>query len=139
MVLTFFEVFVGLSIIGVDYAFLMALIIAFLDILPVFGVGTVLIPWSIIAFLTHDFGKGVGLIILWAIVTIIRQVAEPKIVGGSIGLHPIVTLIGMYVGFRLFGILGTFLAPAAIIAVRAYFGNRAINDNKTPIDSGVKK
>lgn len=139
MVLTFFEVFVGLSVIGVDYAFLLALGISFLDILPIFGVGTVLIPWAVFSFFTHNFSRGIGLVILWAIVTVIRQIAEPKIVGETIGLHPIVTLIGMYVGFRLFGIVGMFLAPAAIIAVRAYFGGKYIDIQNSAIDSAPKK
>lgn len=130
MLLTFFEVFIGLSIIRVDYAFLLALGISFLDILPIFGVGTVLIPWSIFAFITHDFGTGMGLLVLWAAITVIRQVTEPKILGESIGLHPIVTLMGMFVGFRLFGILGMLLAPAAIIAVKSYVGESQKGDEK---------
>ena len=139
MILTFFEVFIGLSAIGVDYAFLMALGISFLDILPVFGVGTVLVPWAVFSFFTHNFSRGIGLVILWGAVTVIRQIAEPKIVGGTIGLHPIVTLIGMYVGFKLFGIVGMFLAPAAIIAVKAYYGEKYADDQNSAIDSKVKK
>lgn len=136
MLLTFFEVFIGLSLIGVNYAFLLALGISFLDILPIFGVGTVLIPWSVFSFITHDFSTGMGLLILWAAITVIRQVTEPKIVGESIGLHPIVTLIGMYVGFRLFGIFGMFLAPAGTLAVKAYLSN---SGNAKTIDSKAKK
>ena len=139
MVLTFFELFIGLSILGVDYAFLLALGISFLDVLPIFGVGTVLVPWAVISFFTHDFSRGVGLVILWATVTVIRQIAEPKIVGETIGLHPIVTLIGMYVGFRIFGIVGMFLAPASIIAARAYFGQKYGEIQNSAIDSRQKK
>lgn len=142
MLLTFFELFIGLSVIGADYAFLLAIGISILDILPIFGVGTVLVPWAVFSFFTYDFGRGLGLIILWATVTVIRQIAEPRIVGGTIGLHPVVTLIGMYVGFRLFGIVGMFLAPAAIIAVRAYFGGKYAldtRDNGTALDSAKKK
>lgn len=139
MLLTFFELFIGLSVIGADYAFLLAIGISFLDILPIFGVGTVLVPWAVFSFFTYDFGRGLGLVILWAAVTVIRQIAEPRIVGGTIGLHPVVTLIGMYVGFRLFGIVGMFLAPAAIIAVRAYFGGKYALDNGMTIDRAKKK
>ena len=138
MVVTFFEVFIGLSVIGVDYSFLLALLISVLDILPVFGVGTVLIPWSVFSFFTHNFSRGIGLLILWGTVTVIRQIAEPKIVGGTIGLHPVVTLIGMYTGFKLWGFIGMFLAPAAIIAARSYLHSAQAN-NKTPIDSAQKK
>lgn len=139
MVLTFFEVFIGLSVIGADYAFLLALGISLLDVLPVFGVGTVLLPWAVFSFLTHNFSRGIGLVILWGTVTVIRQIAEPKIVGETIGLHPIVTLIGMYVGFRLFGIVGMLLAPAAIIAVRAYLRTKHPSLQNSPIDSTAKK
>lgn len=139
LILTFFEVFLGLSLIGVDYAFLLALTISFLDILPIFGVGTVLIPWALFSFFTHNFSRGIALVILWATVTVIRQVAEPKIVGETIGLHPIVTLIGMYVGFKLFGILGMFLAPAAIIAAKSYFGEKYASIQGSAIDSTAKK
>ena len=139
LVLTFFEVFIGLSLMSVDYAFLLALAISFLDILPVFGVGTVLIPWALFSFFTHNFSRGIALVVLWATVTVIRQIAEPKIVGETIGLHPIATLIGMYVGFRLFRIVGMFLAPAAIIAAKSYFGEKYVSIQGSAIDSKAQK
>ena len=139
MALTFTELYAGLTVIGTDYAFLLALGISFLDVLPILGVGTVLIPWALISFIGYDFGRGVGLIVLWAAVTVIRQLTEPRIVGGTIGLHPAVTLIGMYVGFRLFGIAGMFFAPAAIIASRAYLENRITQKEISAIDSVAKK
>ena len=136
---TFFELYIGLGIMGVDYSFLLALGISFLDALPIFGVGTVLIPWAVLSFITHDFALGFGLVILWALVSVIRQIIEPRIIGGTIGLHPIVTLIGMYVGFRLFSIVGMFLAPAVIIAARTYFGKKVIESPISAIDSEQKK
>ena len=139
MLLTFFELFIGLSVIGADYAFLLAIGISILDILPIFGVGTMLIPWAVFSFFTYDFARGLGLVILWATVTVVRQIAEPKIVGGTIGLHPVVTLIGMYVGFKLFGIVGMFLAPATIIAVRSYFGGKYVGESNRAIDSAKEK
>ncbi len=139
MALTFFELYIGLGIMGVDYSFLLALGISFLDALPIFGVGTVLIPWAVLSFITHDFALGFGLVILWALVSVIRQIIEPRIIGGTIGLHPIVTLIGMYVGFRLFSIVGMFLAPAVIIAARTYFGKKVIESPISAIDSEQKK
>lgn len=116
--LTFCELFVGFSILHVDYAFLLAFLVALVDILPVLGVGTVLIPWAIFSFFSKNFGLGVGLLILWCAVTVVRQVIEPRIVGGTFGIHPALTLFGIYVGFRLFGILGMFLAPAALVLGR---------------------
>lgn len=140
LMLTFFELFIGLSIIGIDYVFLSAMLISFIDILPIFGVGTILIPWSLISFFTHNFERGIGLIILWASVTVIRQIIEPKIVGNTIGLPPVVTLIGIYAGFKLFGIIGMFSAPAVILAARSYLIQKNQSDNaKKSIDSDKKK
>ena len=139
MALTFFEVFAGLSIIGARYAFLLALLISLLDVLPVLGVGTVLIPWSLLSFFSHDFNRGLGLLILWATVTVIRQIAEPKIVGGTIGLHPAAALIGMYAGLKLYGIIGMLLAPAALIAFRSLVSSSKPTHQKTPIDIAQKK
>ena len=118
MLITFCELFVGFSLLRVEYSFLLALLVSVIDILPVLGVGTILVPWSIIELLSRDFRMGFGLLALWGIITVVRQVSEPRIVGETIGLHPLLTLVGMYVGFRIFGIVGMLLAPALIIAVR---------------------
>ena len=118
MFITFCELFAGFSILRVEYSFLLALAISVIDIFPVLGVGTALIPWSLIELFDRDFRMGFGLLILWAVVTVVRQIAEPHFVGESIGLHPLLTLVGMYIGFRLFGIPGMLLSPALIIAVR---------------------
>ncbi len=118
MFLTFCELFAGFTILSIEYSFLLALMIAVVDILPVLGVGTVLVPWSIFELLTRDFKTGFGLLILWVIITVVRQIVEPKIVGGTLGLHPIITLIGMYVGLRLFGLIGMLAAPALAVAVK---------------------
>ena len=118
MFITFCELFAGFSILRVEYAFLLALAISVIDIFPVLGVGTALIPWSIVKLFDRDFRMGFGLLILWAVITVVRQIAEPHFVGESIGLHPLLTLVGMYIGFRLFGIPGMLLSPALIIAIR---------------------
>ena len=118
MFITFCELFAGFTILRVEYSFLLALVISVIDILPVLGVGTALVPWSIVELLGRDFRMGFGLLILWAVITVVRQIAEPHIVGETIGLHPLLTLVGMYIGFRVFGIVGMLLAPALIIAVR---------------------
>lgn len=114
--LTFGELLIGFAILGVDYAFLLALLIALIDVLPVLGVGTVLLPWAAVVLMGGQYSFGVGLIILYAVVLIVRQIAEPRIIGGSIGLHPLLTLAAMYIGFRLFGVAGIFLSPAAALA-----------------------
>ncbi len=118
--LTFCELFVGFSILSLEYSFLPALLIAFVDIFPVLGVGTVLIPWAVITLLSGNYFLGFGLLILWAAVTVIRQIIEPRIVGGTLGIHPVLMLIGMYVGLRFFGLPGMILSPAAIILARFF-------------------
>lgn len=119
--LTFCELYVGFSVLELEYSFLPAVLIALVDLFPVLGVGTVLLPWAGIVLLGGDYYLGFGLIILWAAVTVLRQIIEPRIVGGTLGVHPILMLIAMYIGFRLFGILGILLAPAAVITARFFF------------------
>lgn len=128
-IITFFELLVGFLVLRVDYFFLLAVLIAFLDILPVFGVGTALIPWMIFEFFTYDFMMGFGLLVIWAFISIVRQFLEPKIVGETIGIHPVATVIGIYVGFKLFGLLGMFISPAVLLGLKAYFSSRVVDKN----------
>ena len=124
LLMTFGELFIGFSILGIDYALLLAAVIAVIDILPVFGVGSVLIPWSAVVLISGNYYFGIGLLIIYACVTVVRQIAEPKIVGGSLGIHPLLTLISMYAGFKLFGIFGMIIGPAAALAAKSiFFGN----------------
>ncbi len=116
--LTFCELYVGFTVLSLEYSFLPALLIALVDIFPVLGVGTVLIPWAVIVLLGGNYFLGFGLLILWAAVTVIRQIIEPRIVGGTLGVHPVLMLIAMYIGYRFFGILGILLSPAAVILAR---------------------
>ena len=112
------ELTVGFLIIGVKYAFLIALLVALIDIIPVLGTGTVLIPWGIIAVIQKDYFTGFALLILYAVVMIIRNIIEPKIVGSSIGLYPVVTLIAMFVGYNILGVAGIFLFPVTILMLK---------------------
>ncbi len=112
MLITFVEVFVGLSVLKVKYSFLLALIISAVDILPVLGVGSVLIPWAVALFFMGETSLCLGLLILYGIVTIVRQIIEPHVVGSTIGLHPIAALFSTYAGLRLFGIFGMIVGPA---------------------------
>ncbi len=125
MLITFGETFLGLAFLGVRYSFLIALAIAVVDILPVLGAGTVLIPWSLISFFMGDGHLALGLIILYGIMTVIRQLCEPKIIGDSLGLHPLASLFSVYAGFRLFGILGMILGPAAALMIKEFIGSGA--------------
>ncbi len=122
--LTFFEVLIGLWMLRQPYALLIALAVAAVDLLPVFGAGTVLVPWAIVALLFGEYSHGLGLLILYGVITIVRQVAEPHIVGGSLGLHPFVTLLFMFIGWELFGIFGMLIAPAAALLVKELWGGK---------------
>ena len=118
--LTLGELFVGFSILGVSYPLLIAFLVAIVDILPVLGVGTVLIPWALIELIfSKDLYMGIGLIIIYVIVTVIRQITEPKVVAGSLGLHPLATIISMYVGFKIIGIFGMIAGPMVALAARS--------------------
>lgn len=135
MVLTFCEMLLGLSILGVEYAFIMAIVISVIDILPILGSGTVLIPWAIFAFLTSDTPLGVGLLILYAVTLVVRQFAEPKIVGGAIGIHPLATLASVYLGLRFLGFFGIFIGPMTALLLREMFFKGADGED-TPNGEG---
>ena len=114
MLLTFTELSILFSVFGVDRAVLKATLIAFLDILPILGTGGIMIPWAVISFVLSDISLGIRLLVIYGIVTVVRNYVEPKIVGTQLGLHPIITLTSMFLGLRLFGFWGLFGLPVAI-------------------------
>lgn len=114
MCITFAELSVGLSIIRIENAVLIAFVISIFDILPVLGTGGIMIPWTIIAALQGNYSLALGLLIVYIIITIIRNILEPKIVGSQVGLHPLVTLMSLFVGAQLFGVLGLFGLPITL-------------------------
>ena len=118
IIITFLQLFAAFTILGIKYAFLIAFFTAFVDILPVLGTGTVLIPWSLFLLLTGDYYTGIALIIVYVVITIIRQIIEPKIVGRYIGLYPLLTLIAMYIGLKTLGVLGLVLLPILTIILK---------------------
>ena len=118
MAITFVEVTIGLFIIGIDYAILFGLIISFIDVLPVLGTGTILIPWALFSLITGNYSLGFSLIILYGVVLLVRQFLEPKIVGGQIGLHPLATLSAMYIGLKVLGIMGMILGPIIVLVIK---------------------
>lgn len=117
--ITFIESFIGLKIIGVRYAFIISILIAFIDILPVLGTGSVYIPWGIISILNGNVRLGISLFIIYGIITVVRYLIEPKIVGHHIGIHPLVTLISMFAGAKIFGIGGIILGPTIVVIIVA--------------------
>ena len=111
----------GLWILKVNYAFLIALGIAFLDFLPVFGTGTVLMPWAVIKILSADYRMRIGLMIIWCGGQLARQIIQPKIVGDSIGVAPVPTLFLLFIGYKMAGVFGMIIAvPIGIIFINMY-------------------
>lgn len=121
MSITFIELSIGLSILKVPNAIFIAFSISVFDVLPVLGTGGIMVPWIIISFILGNAQLGIGLLILYSIITVIRQIIEPKIVGDQLGLKPLVTLISIYLGFIWFGVFGMLLMPiSANIFIRLY-------------------
>ncbi len=112
---------IGLSVLQVDYVLLIALVIAFLDLLPFFGTGTVMIPWAILKILSADYKMAIWLLIIWGGGQLARQIIQPKIVGDSIGVPPIPTLFLLYTGFKISGVIGMIVAvPIGLILYTLY-------------------
>lgn len=126
IVISFFIVLIGLNtfkIIGFDikYPVLMAIVIGFIDALPILGTGTVMVPWVIINLLNGNYSLACSLLGLYIFTIIVKQILEPKIVSKHIGIHPIFTLIAMYTGFKIVGILGMLLGPIILIILKNIF------------------
>ena len=116
---------------NVGYPLLIAIGIAFSDALPILGSGTVMIPWAIIRAIQGDLKLAIALIVLYVIISIIRQILEPKMVSKHIGIHPIFTLIAMYTGYKAIGLFGMLLGPIVLIILKPIF--------ETLIDKGIVK
>lgn len=114
MFITFVELSIGLTVLGVKNSILIALLISIFDILPVLGTGGVMIPWIGITLLQGTYPLALGLLCVYLVITVIRNILEPKIVGSQVGLHPLVTLISMFAGAQLMGILGLFGFPITL-------------------------
>ena len=136
IIISFFIVLIGLYIfhflnLNVEYPLMAALGIGFVDALPIVGSGTVMVPWAVLSAVNGNIKLAIGLLILYVIVIVVRQLIEPKIVSNHIGIHPIFTLIAMYTGFKIVGIIGMFIGPILLIIIKNIFGNL--------IDNGVVK
>lgn len=112
--MTFVELSIGFVFMKIPYAVWIGLLVAVVDIMPVLGTGLILLPWALIAFLIKDFPLAVGMLLLYVIITAIRNVVEPRLVGRQIGLHPLATLISMFLGMQLFGLIGLFVFPVVL-------------------------
>ena len=155
MTICFFELLICLNLLSflglnVPYPLLMSIIICLIDALPILGAGTVLIPWAVISFALSDIKLGIALIIIYLFVLSVRQMMEPKLVSQNLGVHPLITLISMYSGFKIFGVIGFLIGPVVMIILknvfskelevgffRDIFGDTA--DNKSSNNKKLKK
>ncbi|NLZ82555.1 MAG: sporulation integral membrane protein YtvI [Clostridiales bacterium] len=113
--------FIGFEILNIGYSFLIGLGIAFLDVLPVFGTGAVLWPWALLDMISGNYFRAVGLVIIYLVCQVVKQILQPKMVGDSIGVSPLATLIFMYIGYRFQGVIGMILGiPVGMVIVNLY-------------------
>ena len=125
MSITFVELSIGLTVIGIRQAILIALVIAVFDILPVLGTGGIMIPWAVLTAIQGNYPLAIKLLVLYVAITVIRNIIEPKIVGGQLGLHPVVTLASMFVGVQLFGVIGLFGFPI-LLSLLCYLNDHGV-------------
>ena len=136
ILIAFIIVLIGLLIfnllgMNVRYPLVIALIIGFVDALPILGAGTIMIPWAVISAFNGDITLAISLICLYIVIIVVRQLIEPRIISSHIGIHPIFTLIAMYTGFKIIGVIGMFIGPIILIILKNIF--------ETMIDNGVVK
>lgn len=138
--ITFLELLAGfkiLSAVGLmsdTYIIVLALVIAVIDIIPVLGTGTVLIPWALYSLIVGNTWLGIGLAVVYVIITVIRQYIEPKLVSLQLGLPPFLTLIAMFFGLQLFGFIGLFLMPMFVMLIKMLSDNGTIHLWRTERD-----
>jgi sporulation integral membrane protein YtvI len=114
MLVTFTELSIGLTILRTPRAIAVGAVVALFDAMPFFGTGGVMVPWAIIEFIAGDYSYAIGLIVLYAMVTIVRNIIEPKVVGDQLGINPILSLMAIYLGFRLLGLPGMIMFPITV-------------------------
>lgn len=117
MAITSLICFISFMIIKNDYALLLALIVGFLDALPLIGVGLILIPWCLVYVILGDYVKAVVIFITFVICYLVREFMEPRLMGNQIGITPLATIVSMYVGYKVFGVIGVILGPVGYILI----------------------
>ncbi len=117
--LTFIQTLIGFSILGVKYSVILSIICAIADILPILGIGLIYLPLSLIYILSGNYFAGIGILILFILISIVRQIVEPKIVSTSLGIHPIATLVAIFIGLRAFGFIGMIFLTFMIVFYKA--------------------
>lgn len=131
--ITFCELSLGLSLLKLlniyesGYIFVISALTAVIDIVPVLGTGTVLIPWAIYNFISGNYSLAIGLLVIYACITIIRQVIEPKLVATQLGLPAFLTIVSMFIGSQIFGVIGIFILPITIVMLKLLNDEGIIN------------
>ena len=115
LLITFAQLLTGFLLLRQPYALLLAVITALIDALPVFGTGTILLPWAAVLFLVGNVPRAIALTALYAVITLVRSLNEPRIVAAQAGLPPLAALMAMYVGFRTLGVGGMVLLPILLL------------------------
>ncbi len=144
MLITFTEMFVGLSfmkLIGAyngGYIAIIAFVTCIVDIIPVLGTGTVIIPWAIYSLIVGQYGLSIGLLVLYAVITVLRQVIEPKLVANQVGLPAIVTIMAMFIGARAFGTFGIIILPLTVVVLKLMYDEGVIG-HKALIEKEAEK
>jgi len=139
MTIAFIELNIGFFIMKVPHALVWAIIISVIDALPFFGMGAFLLPWSLLSFLNSDYRMGISLLMLYVICFVVRQLTEPKLLGEQIGVHPLMTLMAMYLGLRLFdSVLGIILAPILLVTAKGIISGLLKNQKIRSIVNNFK-
>ncbi len=145
MIITYIEVFSGFTILRLagifnsTYIPVLAAVIAVVDIAPMLGTGTVLLPWAVYELISGDFAMAIGLLIMYAVITVIRQIIEPKLVAGQLGLSPVITISAMYLGLKLIGFWGIFITPLTIIILKILTDEGILHLWKSPVRAAAEK
>lgn len=119
--ITGIQTVVGLYILGFEYALTVGIMVGLLDLLPILGPGTVFVPWVTVYFLLGQYSLGIKLLILYGLLVGVRQLIEPKIIAQNIGLHPLATLMALYLGLKFLGVAGIIIGPFLVIVLKAMF------------------
>lgn len=126
MTICFFELLISFNLLAflkfnLPYPLIFSLVICIIDALPILGAGAILLPWSLFSFVMGDIKMGLALLAIYFLVLSVRQMLEPKLISQNLGVHPLVTLISMYSGFKFFGVIGFLIGPVVMIILKNVF------------------
>ncbi|NEW07760.1 sporulation integral membrane protein YtvI [Paenibacillus sp. SYP-B3998] len=135
--LTALVVIIGLLVLRVDYAITIGLLTGLADLMPYMGTGAIMVPWiAYVFFAQGDMYLGIGLSVLYGVIMVARQIMEPKVLAFSVGLDPLATLIAMFVGLKLFGLVGLIIGPVSLVTISAFYRARIFHDMASYIQKG---